>query len=103
MWGQSEESIKAWLHRIRNKRIQAPVRYTVLTIHHPHILEASTLPNKKISYKNDTKLDLPPLELLHNIDMMHAGRVHCNLLKPVLVRLTQHHPFLCASPAYELK
>ena len=60
-------------------------------------------PNQKNSYKNCTKLDLLPLELLHNIDMWHVGLVHRNQLKPVLIRIIQHHPVLCESAAYELK
>ena len=103
MWGQYEESIKAWLHRISTARIKAPGRPLALTLHHNPNGEASTCPAKQFSNKNHTYLDLIPLELLHNIDMWYSGIVNCNQLEPVLVKLIQHHPVLCASTAYKLK
>ena len=73
-------------------------------IYHPPTLEASTCPTKNnYSYKNCARLDSLPSELLHNIDMLHAGLVHCNKLKSFLVWLAQHHPVLCASTSYKLK
>ena len=42
------------------------------------------------------QLDSLPSELLHNIDMWNAGVVYGIKLKLVLMRLTQHHPFLRA-------
>ena len=102
-WVQSENSIAEWLQHIRNKSIQAPWHPPIFTLNHPPTLEASTCPTKRISYKNCTQFDFLPLELLHNIDMLHVGLVHCNELNSVLVILTQHHPVLCASTAYELK
>ena len=59
--------------------------------------------NKKISCKSCTQFDFLPLEFLRNIDMCHEVLVHHNQLKPVLLRLIQHHPVLCASTAYGLK
>ena len=44
-----------------------------------------------------------PFDLLHNIGMCHVGPVHHNKLKPVLVQLTKHNPFLRASTSYKLK
>ena len=35
--------------------------------------------------------------------MWHAGLVHGNQRKPVLARLTQQNPVLCASTNYDLK
>ena len=103
MWGQSEIFIAACIQHIRHKKIQAPGRPPVLTPHHPPTLEASTLPTKKCLYKNFTQLDFLPLELLHKIYMWHEGLVHHNQLKPVVVKITQHHPVLSASTAYDLK
>ena len=103
MWGQYVKSIKTWLQCIRNERIQAPGLPTILTVHHPPNLEASTLPTKKSSYKYWTRLDFLPLEILHNFYMWHVGFLHCNQLKPVFLWLTEHHPVLCVSTSYELK
>ena len=74
-----------------------------LTLKHPTTLESFTCPTKKSSYKNCTHLDALSLELLHGIGMLYAGLLHRNKLKPVLVRLTQHNSFLCASAPYKLK
>ena len=77
MWGQSEKSIAAWIHCIRNKGVQAPGRPSFLTLHHPTTLEDSTRQTKtKTSYKNCTLFYSLPSELLHNIDMWYAGIVH---------------------------
>ena len=102
MWDQYEKSIKVWLHLIRNKRIQEPGHITVLTLHHPLTLEASTRPTKQ-SYKNCTHFYFLPLEILHNIDMWYADLVHYNQLKPVLVRLAQYHLVIRATMAYNPK
>ena len=59
--------------------------------------------NKIIFLKNGIKLDFLPLERLHNIGIWNTGLVHSNKLKLVLVRLKQHHTFICAFIAYELK
>ena len=104
MWGQYEKSVKVWLLRISNKSIQAPGNPPVFTLNHPPTLEASTRSTKNISsYINCTQFDFLPLEILHNIDMWHAVLVHCNQLKPILVRLTQHRPVLLFYIAYDLK
>ena len=58
---------------------------------------------KKISYKNCTQLDSFLSELLHNISIWKVGLVHQNKLKPVLVKITQHHPVICVSMSYKLK
>ena len=106
------DSIREWvpgtqfnrIHRIRNKMIHPPGIHPFLTLHHPPTLESSNLPIKKsCSSKNYTQLDSLTLDLLHDIGMLHAGLVHCNKWKPVLVRLTQHHPYLRASNSYKLK
>ena len=104
MWGQSEKSIAAWLHCIRTKKMQDPVITPFFMIHHPPILEASTRPDKhSCSSINSTQLDYLSSNLLSNIDMCHAGIVHRNKLKPLLVQLTQHHPVLRTSAYHKLK
>ena len=45
-WSQSEKSIAAYIHHIRNKSIQDPGLPPFLTIHHPPTLEASTRSTK---------------------------------------------------------
>ena len=103
MWVQYEKSTAAWIQRIRNKSIQAPGIPTFLITHHPPTLESSTSPTKTFSHKKCTQLDSLPLELLHNIDMRHAGIVNHKKLKPVLVQLTQKHPVLFEYTSYKLK
>ena len=90
-WVQYEKSIAAWIHHINNNKILAPGRPPFLTLHHPLTIEASTC-----SYKHCTQLDSLPSKTLHNIGIWYLGTIHCNKLKSVLVRLTQHHPVLCA-------
>ena len=102
-WSQTEKYIAAWILRIRNRKIYAPGRPTFFTLHHLTILEAHTCPTKNISYKNCTQLDSLPSKILHKIYMWHAIVVHCNKLKPFLVRFTQHHPVLSASMSDKLK
>ena len=103
-WGQYEKSIEAWVHHIRNLRIQAPGCPPFLTLHHPTTIEAYTRPTKKsYSSKNFTQLDYIPSDLLHNIGMWITGFEHLNKLKPVLVQLTQHYPVLCAPTSYKIK
>ena len=89
MWGQTEKSMAAWLHHIRNIQIRAPRRPPLLMLHHPPKFDASTLPTKNnVSYQIFTQLYSLPSELFNNIGMSRAGILHCNKLKPVLVRLT---------------
>ena len=101
---QSNKSIAACIHHIRNKRVQAPVRPPFLSLHQPPTHEASTCPTlKNRDYKNHTQLDSLPSELLHNIEMWNTGHVNYNKVKLVLFQLTQHHPVLCAYKYYKLK
>ena len=103
-WRQYYKSIAAWIHCIRNKRIQDPGIPPLLTIYHPPNLEYSTRPTKKsCSSKNCTQMDYLPFNLLHNISIWHAGLENHNKLKPVLELLTQKNPVLCASIFYKLK
>ena len=70
MWGQSDKYIKAWIHRIRNKMIQAPIFPPVLSLHHPPTLEAFNRPTKtNIPLKKFTQLNLLSLEIHSNVDM----------------------------------
>ena len=80
------------INRIRNIIIKATGRPPFLALNQPPTLEASTLPTEnKCFYKTFTELDSLTSYLLRNIDMWHAGLLHCNKLKPVLLRITQHH------------
>ena len=103
-WVHTEKSTKSCLHCIRDRRIKAPGLTLFLTIHHPPTIGYHTLPTNNHCYSQDcTQLGSLLSQLIHNIDMWHAGIVHRNKLKPVLVHLTQHHPVFCASTSYELK
>ena len=103
-WSQTDKAISAWIHRTSNRRIKAPVCTPFLMINHPTTLEYSTLPTKnKYPHKNCTQLDSLPSEILHKIDMWHAGLLHHNKLKQVLVQFTQHPPVLCAHFSEKLK
>ena len=98
-WGQSDKYPAAWICCTRTKRIQAPGRPPFITLHQLPLAQLKSL----VSSKNFTHFDSLLLALLHNIVLCHAGIVHYNKLKPVLVRLTQHNPDLCASNSYKLK
>ena len=103
-WVQYEKSISAWVHCTRNKSIHPPWYPPLLTLHQLPTLEASTLPTKKyVPYKKFTQFDSLPSDFIHYIGMWHAGLVHSNKLKPVLVKLTQHHPVLFSSKFFKLK
>ena len=102
-WGKSDKYTIEWINPIRKRRIKVPVNPTLLMLNYPPTLEASTLPIKFFPYKNCTQFNSLPLELLHKIDMWHAGIVHHNKLKLVLVKLTQHHTVLCVSTSNKLK
>ena len=102
--GQTDKSKVEWIRCIRNRRINSPGRPHFLTIHQPTTLEASSNPTKNyVSYKICTQLDSLPSEILHSIDMCHAGLLHCNKLKPILLKLTQHPPVIHAYTSYEFK
>ena len=103
-WGQYYNAVYSCIQRIGNERIQAPGLLYFLTWHHPTTLEASTcLTKNSCSSKNCTQFDSLPSDLLCNICMWNLGVVHSKKLKPVLARLTQHNPILCASTSYKLK
>ena len=57
----------------------------------------------KKNLKTFHTVGFPPIGTSHNIDMWHAGILHHNKLKQILVQLTQHHPVIRASISYELK
>ena len=103
-WGQSEKSIAAWIHFISTKRIQDPGRTPFLTLYHTYNLEASTLPTKNsCTSQNCTQFNSLPPDLLHNISMFHAGLVHHNKLKPVILWITQQNPVSLVPKSYKLK
>ena len=106
MWGQSDKSIKSWLHHISTERVQALGCTPLFTLHHPPTYPPLKLPLAQLkinSYKNYAPLNFLPLELLYIFDIWYAVILNFNQLKPVLVQLTQHHSVIRASTANGLK
>ena len=92
-----------WVHSDPEWKTKAPVCPPLLNLHHPPILEDSTCLTKKYcSSKYYTQCNTLPSDLLHTIDMVHLGLVHCNNFKPVLAQITQQNPLLRSNMSYKL-